>query len=92
MAGSSARAANHAGEQEDDGTIYNLSDFMKEHDGSSSVHADLDVGENRPVTGGTGGQEDKSLALSVTRSQDGASDEVPLNGIRPRRSASHSYT
>lgn len=88
MAGSST--GNHTGEEDDDGTIYNLSDFLKGHDGSGLKHAD--VIEERPVTGGTGGHEDKALSLSVTRSQDGASDEVPLNGIRPRRSASHSYT
>lgn len=88
MAGSST--GNHTGEEDDDGTIYNLSDFMKGHDGSGSKHAD--VSGDRPVTRGTGSHEDKALSLSVTRSQDGASDEFPLNGIRPRRSASHSYT
>lgn len=38
----------------------------------------------------SGGQEDKTLSLMVTRSEDGASDEVPMNSISARRSMSQS--
>lgn len=73
------------------GTLYNLSEFVKGHKGLNTSQ-DERVG-HRPTTRETArDHEDKAMSLTVTRSQDGASDEVPLNGIRIRRSVSQSST
>lgn len=80
--------------EEDGGTLYSLSDFVKGHEETHESWGQAGEVGRRPVTTETArDQEDsKALSLTVTRSQDRASDEVPLNGIRARRSVSQSST
>lgn len=65
--------------EEENGELFDLADFMKAQNGSSSSHA-------RPATDETEKYRGKALSLTMTRSQDGASDETPLNSVRVRRS------
>lgn len=88
----STTAIHQVAGEEDGSTLYSLADFVKGGHKELNASQTEEVGGYRPTTRETAlDHDDKALSLTVTRSPDGASDEVPLNGgIRARRSVSQS--
>lgn len=73
--------------QEDEEALYDLADFIGRYgQGASRAGANT----QRPASQGAESHDGKPLSLAVTKSQDGASDEVLLNAIQVRRSVSQS--
>lgn len=74
--------------QDDEDTCYDLAEFSGQHCGQGTKHADA-TGQ-RPTSQGDEGHDDKTLSLAVTKSRDGASDEILLNAVQFRRSVTKS--